>query len=257
MKTSANGLAIIKAFEGCHRAVKGRPGYFKAYIDPVGVLTIGHGHTNHHPPKFDAATVWSQAECDRVLASDLGTFERHVEANAKVPLKQHEFDALVSWAFNTGGPATASVWRFLNAGEKEIVPAKLALWNKGGGRVLPGLTRRRKAEGLLWQGRLAEAFSVAGVRAPGADYELERETPPPPDVEPIEAPEPAKPSLLKRIRNWIGGLGVGTSGIGLLGYLTDPWVVAILVVAVFAAVALTVWFIGPSRVRSWIHREAA
>jgi len=163
MKIGPDGLAIVKAFESCMKKIPGRPGYFAAYYDPVNVLTIGWGHTNHHDPKFDAATVWSQAQCDAALAGDMKTFVDHVNRMATVDLKQCEFDALVSWSFNTGGPATASLWRQLNSGNKAAIPANLAQWDKAGGRVLAGLTRRRKAEGLLFQGRIKEAYQVAGI----------------------------------------------------------------------------------------------
>lgn len=173
LKIGPDGLAIVKAFESCMQKISGRPGFFKAYYDPVNVLTIGWGHTNHHLPKFDASTVWSQAQCDAALAGDMKTFEDHVNRLAKVDLKQHEFDALVSWAFNTGGPPHASVWKAVNSGNKAAVPGSLALWNKAGGRVLNGLTRRRKAEGLLFEGKIKEAHAVAGskpskVAAPAA-----------------------------------------------------------------------------------------
>lgn len=164
MKIGPDGLAIVKAFESCLAPVKTKPGFFAAYYDPVNVLTIGWGHTNHHLPKFDAATVWSQAQCDAALAGDMKTFEDHVNRLAKVPLAQHEFDALVSWAFNTGGPSTASLWRLLNSGMKSEIPGNLAQWNKAGGRVLNGLTRRRKAEGLLFQGKIKEAYAVAQAK---------------------------------------------------------------------------------------------
>jgi lysozyme len=164
LRIGPDGLAIVKAFESCMEKVPGQPGFFKAYYDPVNVLTIGWGHTNHHLPRFDAATVWSQAQCDAALAGDMKTFENHVNKLAQVDLKQYEFDALVSWAFNTGGPATASLWRQLNSGNKDAIPANLAQWNKAGGRVLNGLTRRRKAEGLLFQGRIKEAYAVAGAK---------------------------------------------------------------------------------------------
>jgi lysozyme len=164
MKMGDDGIAVVKAFESCMAAVKGKPGYFAAYVDPVGVLTIGWGHTNHHEPKFNKGTVWSQAQCDAALKKDLGTFEAHVNRLAKVSLKQYEFDALVSWAYNTGGPSTASLWKLLNAGNKAAIPDNLAMWNKGGGRVLNGLIRRRKAEGLLFQGRIAEAYQVAQIK---------------------------------------------------------------------------------------------
>jgi lysozyme len=161
MKIGPNGLSVVKAFEGCHKAVPGKPGYFKAYYDPVNVLTIGWGHTNHHKPTFGANTVWSQAACDAVLAGDMVTFERHVEKNAKVPLAQHEFDALVSWSYNTGGPAHATVWKRLNAGDKAGVPSALAAWNKARGNVLNGLVRRRKAEGQLFAGDIKGALRTA------------------------------------------------------------------------------------------------
>jgi lysozyme len=168
LKMGADGLAVVKAFESCMQAIKARPGYFAAYVDPVGVLTIGWGHTNDHLPKFTSATVWSQADCDAALAGDMATFEKHVNGLAKVDLKQWEFDALVSWAFNTGGPSTASLWTALNSGNKAVIPAKLAEWNKGTVKgqkvVLSGLTRRRKAEGLLFQGRIAEAYDVAEIK---------------------------------------------------------------------------------------------
>ncbi len=168
LKIGPHGLAIVKAFESCMAKIPGRPGFFKAYYDPVNVLTIGYGHTNHHLPRFDAATVWSQAQCDSALAGDMKTFEDHVNRLAKVDLKQHEFDALVSWSFNTGGPSTASVWSAINRRDMASIPANLAQWNKGtvNGQkvVLNGLTRRRKAEGLLFQGKIKEAYAVAQAK---------------------------------------------------------------------------------------------
>ena len=161
MRTSQNGFALVKAFESCMAAIKTRPGFFKPYKDAVGVLTIGWGHTNHHLPRFDGNTIWSQQQCDDALAGDMQTFERWVSNLAKVTLTQNAFDALVSWSFNTGGPASATLWKKLNAGNKAAVPAELAKWNRGGGKVLAGLTRRRKAEGLMFAGNVSEALKVA------------------------------------------------------------------------------------------------
>lgn len=169
MNISSDGLAIVKAFEGCHKAVKGRPGFFTTYDDGVGVLTIGYGHTNHHEPNFVKGDVWEQAKCDEVLALDMRTFEHHVSRMSQVPLEQHEFDALVSWAFNTGGPASATLWKKLNAGNKAAVPKELLKWNKGGGRVLKGLTRRRQSEAALFQADFQDAFGHAGVKRPKTD----------------------------------------------------------------------------------------
>jgi lysozyme len=160
MKIGPNGIAIVKAFEGCHKAVRGRPGYFTTYYDPH-VLTIGWGHTNHHPPKFKAGDVWSQAACDAVLAGDMVIFEKHVAKHAKVPLKQHEYDALVSWSYNTGGPSHATLWKKLNAGDKAAIPGELAKWNKDNGKVVNGLVRRRKSEGQLFAGDIKGALKTA------------------------------------------------------------------------------------------------
>jgi lysozyme len=165
LKMGQPGLDLVKAFESCMAAVKTRPGFFKAYTDPVGVLTIGWGHTNHHLPRFDGNAVWSAAQCDDALAGDMVTFEAWVKRLAKVDLKQNEFDALVSWSFNTGGPESATLWKKLNAGQKQAVPAELAKWNRGGGKVLAGLTRRRKAEGLMFAGQISEALKVAAGKA--------------------------------------------------------------------------------------------
>jgi lysozyme len=190
MRMSQNGLAIVKAFEGCLEPVKGRPGYFKTYIDPVGVPTIGYGHTNHHEPRFTSATVWSQQQCDDALAGDMAVFEAHVSKLAKVPLEQHEFDALVSWAYNTGGPETATLWRKLNAGDKASVPKELAKWNRGGGRVLNGLVRRRKAEGQLFAGDVAGALQTAGARVPPVVADSPAATADPPGTVPAQTNPP-------------------------------------------------------------------
>src|SRR5687768_3686374 len=165
-RISPTGLAIVKAFESCMEEIPKRPGHFKPYLDTGGVLTIGWGHTNHHEPKINASTVWSQAECDAALARDIAIFDAHVAKHAKVSLTQYEFDALVSWSYNTGGPETATLWRKLNAGDKASVPRELAKWNKDNGKTLNGLVRRRKSEGELFAGNVAAALKTAGAKAP-------------------------------------------------------------------------------------------
>lgn len=94
MRVGQNGLTVIKAFESCMAGIKARPGFFKPYKDSAGVLTIGWGHTNHHLPRFDGNTFWSQQQCDDALAGDMQVFERWVSGLAKVTLTQNEFDAL-------------------------------------------------------------------------------------------------------------------------------------------------------------------
>ena len=155
------GLELVRAFESCMKAVPGQRGVFTAYRDAAGVLTIGWGHTNHHLPRFASGAMWSRAECDAALAGDMMTFERHVHDLCHVLLAQHEFDALVSWAFNTGGPPSATLWKKLNSGQKGAVPGELTKWNRAGGRVLAGLTRRRRAEALMFAGDVKGALALA------------------------------------------------------------------------------------------------
>jgi lysozyme len=146
----ANGTALIKAFESCMKAVTGG---FQAYLDPVGVLTIGWGHTNDNGTKFDSSTVWTQAQCDAELLRDMGVFEAAVNNLVKVPINQDQFDALVSFAFNVGAGnlASSTLLKKVNAGDFAGAAQEFQRWNKAGGKVLAGLTRRRASEALLFQ----------------------------------------------------------------------------------------------------------
>jgi len=133
--------------------LKAVPGGFNSYLDPIGVLTIGWGHTNHHGRGFDSRSVWTQAECDSEFLADMEIFERAVNDLVKVPINQDQFDALVSFAFNVGsGNLQAStLLRKLNARDFAGAAQEFKRWNKADGRVLPGLTRRRACEALLFQ----------------------------------------------------------------------------------------------------------
>jgi lysozyme len=146
----AKGEALIKAFESCMRAV---PGGFQAYLDPVNVLTIGWGHTNDNGRQFDASTIWSRADCDTEFVNDMGTFVAAVNSLVKVPINQDQFDALVSFAFNLGAESlkTSTLLKKLNARDFAGAAQEFQRWNKAAGRVLPGLTRRRASEALLFQ----------------------------------------------------------------------------------------------------------
>jgi lysozyme len=154
LNVSPTGLKLIQSFEGCERKLKGKPGRFKAYVDPVGILTIGWGHTNATGRTFDADTVWSQAECDTALREDMAKFEAAVRASVKVELTQCQFDALVSFAYNCGigNLKSSTLLRKVNRRDFAGAAAEFAKWNRAGGRVLAGLTRRRAAEATLFQG---------------------------------------------------------------------------------------------------------
>jgi lysozyme len=144
------GAALVKAFESCMRAV---PGGLQAYLDPVGVLTIGWGHTNHNGRQFNSGSVWTQAECDTEFRNDMAIFEKAVNELVAVPINQDQFDALVSFAFNvgTGNLEKSTLLKKLNAGDAAGAAQEFRRWNKAAGKVLPGLTRRRASEALLFQ----------------------------------------------------------------------------------------------------------
>jgi lysozyme len=145
MKTSAAGIKLIKDFEG----FKSKP-----YLCSAGVATIGFGSTRYADGRKvtlqDNPITVEQAE--KLLSVTLVQFERIVLNRIRVPLKQNQFDALVSHTYNTGGSDT--IFRLVN---ERADPAVIRNWFEtryimAAGRVLPGLVRRRKAEARLFFG---------------------------------------------------------------------------------------------------------
>ena len=142
MKTSQYGIDLIKHFEGCE---------LKAYKCPAGVWTIGYGHTKGVEPGDE----WSEDHANHMLEVELEEYEGYVSKYVTAPLGQNQFDALVSWTYNLGGGnlSASTMLKVLNAGEYEEVPNQMLRWNKAGGKVLEGLTRRRQAEGDMFCGK--------------------------------------------------------------------------------------------------------
>lgn len=146
MKTSPAGIALIQQFEGRR---------LEAYKCPAGVWTIGYGHTSAAgKPEVKPGMVITKQEANDILVRDLVRYEDAVDRLVKVPLTQNQFDALVSFTFNVGEGALAksTLLKRLNAGDYNAVPAELMKWTKGGGKELPGLVRRRRAECAMWRG---------------------------------------------------------------------------------------------------------
>lgn len=123
-----------------------------AYICPAGVLTIGVGHTGKDVVPGMKITKEKSRE---LLKLDLRRFEDAVNKSIKVTLKQHQFDALVSLAFNIGASAfsKSTLVKKINSGAdiKEI-ETEWKKWRKGGGKVLPILVRRREREIKMYKG---------------------------------------------------------------------------------------------------------
>ncbi|AEG00687.1 glycoside hydrolase family protein [Methylomonas methanica] len=144
-KINSAGIKLVQKFEGLK---------LQAYLCPAGVWTIGYGHTKG-VKKGDEIT---QAEADKLLAQDLGQCGEQVEKCVRVPLHDNQFAALASFVFNAGigSLLSSTLLRRLNNGDYDCVPSELSKWVKAlnpktGKKVaLPGLVKRRAAEGQLW-----------------------------------------------------------------------------------------------------------
>ena len=165
MKLSKAGEDLMHKYEG----VRSKP-----YLCPAQIWTIGYGHVlyqeqirlpvirkegytgmlrNEFPLKPEDSRVWTKTEIDELFRDDVGTFERGVlRLVPGVSGRQGSFDALVSFAFNAGlGNLQRSTIRMkANRGEWEEAAEAFMQWTKGGGKELPGLVRRRKAEKELF-----------------------------------------------------------------------------------------------------------
>jgi lysozyme len=135
---------LVKQFEGLR---------LEAYRCPAGVCTIGYGHTTSagDPPVKNGMTITKQ-QADDILSRDLHKYEAAVERLLHQPVTQHQFDALVDFAYNAGvgNLEKSSLLKKVNAAQFNDVPAELMKWTKGGGKTLPGLVRRRQAEAAWW-----------------------------------------------------------------------------------------------------------
>jgi lysozyme len=139
MKTSQKGIDLIKHFEGCE---------LKAYKCPAGVWTIGYGHIKG----VQEGDVITEQQADEMLVEELNEYENYINTLVTVPLNQNQYDALVSWVYNLGSSNlnSSTLLKVLNSGDYAGVPEQIMRWNKAGGKVLEGLTRRRQAEADLF-----------------------------------------------------------------------------------------------------------
>jgi lysozyme len=144
VKLNQAGLNLIKEFEGLR---------LKSYRCSANVLTIGYGHTSMAgPPAVKPGMTITMAQAEQILRTDLKKYEQGVRDAIKVELNPNQFSACVSLCYNigVGGFKKSSVARFCNQSQWQKAADAFALWNKAGGRVLPGLTRRRAAEASLF-----------------------------------------------------------------------------------------------------------
>jgi lysozyme len=138
-RTNDAGLALIRAYEGLH---------LTPYLCPAKIWTIGYGHTR----TVRAGLKITADQAEQLLDDDLRLIERAVQRLVAVPLNDNQFAALVSFTFNVGisNFEQSTLLKLLNRGWYEQVPAQLMRWNRANGETLGGLSRRRAAEGRLW-----------------------------------------------------------------------------------------------------------
>lgn len=150
MKTGPDGIALIKQFEGCERA-RG-DGTFAAYPDPGtggDPWTIGWGATGRG---IGPGTIWTQQQCDDRLLADLARFEREVTAFiGAAPTSQRQFDAMVSFHYNTGALGRSTLLKLHKAGQFTAAAVEFGKWVNAGGKRMQGLVRRRAAEAALYR----------------------------------------------------------------------------------------------------------
>ena len=165
MRLSQTGADLMHRYEGCRN---------KPYLCPAHIWTIGYGHVlyqeqirlpmvrpegytgmirKEYPLKPEDNRVWSKQEIEELFAADVAVFERGVlRLVPGVTGRQGSFDALVSISFNFGlGNLQRSTIRMkANRGDWEGAADAFMVWTKGGGKVLPGLVKRRQAERTLF-----------------------------------------------------------------------------------------------------------
>lgn len=137
MKISQQGLDLLVAREGKRN---------KAYLDSVGVWTIGVGHTG---PEVHEGLVWTDAEIEAALRADIARFEDAINDSVTVGLEQYQFDALVSFSFNVGVGAfkTSTLLRKINLQQFEAAALQFDRWH-----IPPEITRRRNGEREQFKG---------------------------------------------------------------------------------------------------------
>lgn len=145
MKTSKNGLSLIKSFEG----FSSRP-----YLCPAGVWTIGYGSTRlaDGSPVTKSTPIVSEEDATKLLEGTLEAYERAVDAAVDVSINQNQFDALVSLCYNIGAGnlSKSTLVRVLNLGNSIKAADEFLRWNKVKGKPIKGLTIRREAERKLF-----------------------------------------------------------------------------------------------------------
>lgn len=242
MKTSLQGFALIKQFEGFRADV---------YQDVVGVWTIGYGFTAGVQP----GQHMTPAQADARLGSELLRYEDAVARACVIPPNQNQFDALVCFAWNvgTGGMAGSSVIKAHNRGDFQSAARAFGLWNKAGGKVWPGLTRRRAAESALYLKPMPN-FTLDPVPDEQGKIRVDEV----PRVDPMpQAVEPETRLIESPINRAATVAGTTAATVGAVSQIKSSmdelhgWIVPMLCVAVVALAGYIVWQRWQQRRQGW------
>ena len=161
MRTGKEGIKLIKGFESLHDGDLTHIG-LQPKMDPIGIWTEGYGRAMRDKKgnfikgaankalAYANITIHTEAEASEALLQDLNSREHIVMQNIDIPLNQNQFDALVSYIYNTGG--SSNLYKLINTNAGE---AKIRIWFEtkyitSGGKRLQGLVNRRKAEANLY-----------------------------------------------------------------------------------------------------------
>ena len=145
-KASNNLIELIKKFEGFSA---------KPYLCPAKVVTIGYGNTFYADGtkvKLTDAPI-NELQAVELLKQTLGQYEKAVDSYCRDDINQNQFDALVDFAYNCGNGnlKSSTLLKKVNANPNDLtIGLEFAKWNKGGGKILNGLVKRRAAESELY-----------------------------------------------------------------------------------------------------------
>lgn len=191
MKLGPKGKQLIQSWETLvlytyDDAFKPKP-YLRGKVK--GTLTIGYGHTAAAgDPAPKAGMKISKAEAERIFDRDIENVVREVNSFLTRKVSQEQFDALVSFHYNTGGLGRSTLLKKVNAGQFDQVPAEFMKWVNDNGKVSPGLINRRRAEVALWRQLNTDVIASANT--------------------PVDEPQPPKPITKSKIANTSVGLGI-------------------------------------------------
>jgi lysozyme len=224
MKLTQAAVDLVKHFEGKR---------LKAYLDPVGVVTIGYGYTNRagFGPGVKKGDTWTEEKADEMLRRGLEMFGEKIRPHIKARATDEQFGAFVSLAYNIGWQSfirSTALKRF-NAGDVAGCAEAMLWWNKSGGKVMRGLVRRREAEVSLFWGGGAHKEDMANV------------TPDP------ERSTPAKSTTIQ------AATGAAATGVGTAAYAVGQLDSTAQLVVIGGAVLICIFalWIAKERLRKW------